>query len=155
MKSILVIVALFAGSAAGSTSVIPDSELSLGGVALGDTEAQVSAVLGQAPSQSGTGEGVALQYAGLTILVGWLEQQAPGKQRRVLQLTATEPNACTPSGICPGAKVSKAVATYGQPVRAKRESGNYLEYYSHQPSCWLQLGTSGDTVRSISAVCQP
>jgi len=155
MKSILVIVALFAGSAIGSTTAISDRELSLGGVSLGDTEEQVLAVLGRAPKRYDTGEGIALQYPGLTILMGWLEQQAPGKQRHVLQLTATGVNACTPSGICPGTLVSKAVATYGHPISAKREAGNFLEYYSNQSSCWLQLGTSGRTIRSISAVCQP
>jgi hypothetical protein len=155
MKSILAIVTLFAGLAAGSTSIIRDSELSLGGVALGDSEAQVLAMLGPAPRQSDTDEGVALEYADLTVLVGWLEQQAPGKQRRVLQLTATGPSACTPSGLCPGAPVSKVEATYGQPVQAKRESGSFLEYYSGESSCWLQVGASGETIRSISAVCQP
>ena len=155
MKSILAIVTLFAGSASGSASAISDSELSLGGVALGDSEAQVLAVLGPAPKQSDTGEGIALEYSDLTVLVGWLEQQAPDKQRRVLQLTATGSRACTPSGLCPGAPMSKAVATYGQPVQAKRESGSFLEYYSNQSSCWLQVGTSGETIRSISAVCQP
>lgn len=155
MKSILAFVALFAGSAIASTTAVSDRELSLGGVALGDTEAQVLAVLGQAPKRYDTGEGVDLQYSGLTVRVGWLEQQAPDKQRRVLQLNATGANACTPSGICPGALVSRAVTTYGQPIAAKRESGDFLEYYSNQSSCWLQLGTSGGTIRSISAVCQP
>jgi hypothetical protein len=155
MKSILAIITLFVGSAAGSASAVSDNELSLGGVALGDSEARVLVVLGQAPKQSDTGEGIALKYPGLTVLVGWLEQQTPDKQRHVLKLTATAPTACTPSGICPGVLVSKAVAAYGQPVQATRDSGSFLEYYSHQSSCWLQLGTSGDTVRSISAVCQP
>jgi len=155
MKSIVVIIVLFAGSAAGSASTIPNSELSLGGVALGDSETRVLAVLGQAARQSDTGEGITLEYAGLTVLVGWLEPSVPGKQRHVLQLNATGSNACTPSGVCPGMPVSKVVAAYGQPIKAARESGNFLEFYSDQSSCWLQVGTSEDTIRSINAVCQP
>ena len=155
MKSIVSIIILLSGSAAGSGASIPDGELSLGGVTLGDSESQVSALLGQPKKRSDTGEGIALEYPGLTVLVGWLEQAAPGKQRHVLQLNATGPTACTPSGVCPGAPVSKALATYGQPIKADRESGSFLEYYSNKSSCWLQLGTSAETIRSISAVCQP
>lgn len=155
MKSLFAIVVLSAGCAAGSASVISDSELSLGGVALGDSETRVLAVLGQAPMKSDTGEGIALEYPDLTVVVGWLEQQAPGKERHVRQLSGTGPNACTPSGVCPGVPVSRAVAAYGQPVRTQRDSGSFLEYYTHQSACWLQLGTSSNTVRSIGAVCQP
>ncbi|MGY1521238.1 hypothetical protein [Luteimonas sp. A482] len=154
MKSILASVLLLSSSVA-TTSTISDSELSLAGVALGDSEAQVLAMLGPAPKRSETGEGTVLEYGGLTVLVGWLEQQAPGEQRRVFQLKATAPNACTPAGLCPGTPAAKVVATYGQPVHAERESGSFLEYYSHQSSCWLQVDTSGEIIRSISAVCQP
>jgi hypothetical protein len=155
MKSILAVVTFLAASAAGSASTVSDSELSLGGVALGDSEAQVLALLGPAPKRSETGEGTALEYADLTVLVGWLGQQAPDEQRQVIQLTATGSTGCTPAGLCPGSPMSQAVATYGQPIQAKRESGSFLEYYSHQSPCWLQVGTSGETVDSISAVCQP
>ncbi|MFC0350483.1 hypothetical protein [Undibacterium danionis] len=113
------------------------------------------AVLGRAPSKADTGEGVALRYADITVQVGWLEKPASGKQRRVFQVTATGANICTPSGICPGTTVTKVMATYGQPVSSKRETGKYLEYYSHQSSCWLQLSISGGAVQTISAVCQP
>jgi len=115
MKSIIFAIALVTGSATGPGASISDGELSLGGVTLGDSESQVLATLGQPTEQSDTGEGIALEYPGLIVLVGWLEQVAPGKQRHVLQLNATGPNACTPSGVCPGAPVSKALATYGQP----------------------------------------
>ena len=155
MKSALIIFALFAGSMVGPASAISNAELSLGGVALGDSETRVSAVLGKAPRQTDTGEGIAHQYAGLTVLIGWVEHRALGKQRRVVQLTATGSNICTPSGICPGSLASKAIANYGKPFRAKRESGSVLEYYSGQSSCWLQLVTSGNTIHTISAVCQP
>src|SRR5690606_26664312 len=155
MKSIIFAIALVTGSATGPGASISDGEISLGGVTLGDSESQVLATLGQPTEQSDTGEGIALEYPGLIVLVGWLEQVAPGKQRHVLQLNATGPNACTPSGVCPGAPVSKALATYGQPIKAERSYGSFLEYYSNQSSCWLQLGTSGDTIHAINAVCQP
>jgi hypothetical protein len=143
------------GLACAADGAISDSELSLGGVALGETESNVLAMLGAPLEQSETGEGTALEYPGLTVFVGWLEQQAPGKERRVLQLSGTGSNACTPSGICPGMRVERVMAAYGQPVVAGRETGDFLEYYSHQSSCWLQVGTSEGSIRSVSAVCQP
>jgi len=154
MKSILASILLL-GSSGATTPTVSDSELSLAGVALGNSEEQVLAVLGPAPKRFETGEGTAFEYDGLTVYVGWLEQQDPGKQRRVFQLEATGPHACTPAGLCPGAPAAKVVATYGQPVQAERETGSFLEYYSNQSSCWLQVGTSGEFIRSISAVCQP
>lgn len=155
MKNIAFAIALVTGLAADPCGSISDSELSLGGVALGDAESQVLAALGQPTKQSDTGEGIALEYPGLTVLVGWLEQVDPGVERHVLQLNATGRSACTPSGVCPGAPVATAWATYGQPVEAERSYGSFLEYYSKQSSCWLQLGTSGDTIHAINAVCQP
>ncbi|MBN8769514.1 MAG: hypothetical protein J0I01_16780 [Stenotrophomonas nitritireducens] len=154
MKSVVIVAALLAGSASNGAA-ISDSELSLGGVALGDSESHVLAVLGQPSQQSDTGEGFAFEYPGLTVLIGWLEQAAPGKQRHVLQLNATAPNACTPSGVCPGDPMSKALTVYGQPIKAERDSGSFMEYYSNQSTCWLQLGISGHTVHAINAVCQP
>lgn len=153
MKSIILAVALLSGSV-GDVAVT-DGELSLGGVTLGDPESKVLAELGQPVRQSDTGESIEFEYPGLTVLIGWLEQAAPGKSRHVLQLNARGQDACTPAGICPGAPLSKALAVYGQPIRSERESGSFWEYYSSQSSCWLQLGVSGDTVGSISAVCQP
>ncbi|VXB72118.1 conserved hypothetical protein [Luteimonas sp. 9C] len=155
MKNIVLAVALVTGSATDPGTSISDSELSLGGVALGDSESQVVAALGRPIRQSDAGESIAFEYPGLTVLIGWLEQAAPDKSRHVLQLDATGQDACTPSGVCPGAPLSKALALYGQPIRSERESGSFWEYYSSQSSCWLQLGVSGDAVGSISAVCQP
>ena len=155
MKSILSFVILLSGLVAGSSTAITDSELSLGGIALGDSESQVSTLLGKPQKRSDTGEGIALEYPGLTVLIGWLEQATPGKQRHVIQLKATDSRACTPSGVCPGTSIAQALVTYGQPIKVDRESDSFLEYYSNQSSCWLQLGTSGETVRTISAMCQP
>ena len=155
MRCILAIALTLSMPAAAGTPTISDNELSLSGVALGDSESRVLSVLGQPQKRSETGEGTALEYPGITVLVGWLEQQAPNKQRRVFQLTGTASNACTPAGICPGMPVARAEAAYGKPIVARRETGTFMEFYSHQSSCWLQLGTLAGNIRSIGAVCQP
>ena len=156
MKPILglVVIAIAACSTIPGTS-IRDAELSLGGIALGETEQMIIARLGQPSQRLETGEGTEFQYPGLSILVGWPEQQAPGVPRRAFQITATGPSTCTPSGICPGMPFDRAVSRYGQPVITPRLAGSFMEYYSNQSSCWLQIAAPNGTIQSIAAVCQP
>ena len=153
--TLAIALALIAGSALAADPAIADAELSVGGVALGASESEVLSILGPAPKQTETGEGTALEYPDITVLIGWLEQKAAGKERRVIQLTGYGTSACTPAGVCPGVTVAQAVAAYGQPTVANRETGRFLEFYSDQSSCWLQLAASANIVRSVSAVCQP
>jgi hypothetical protein len=154
MKCAAMSIALCASSVASGTASVPETELSLGGVALGGSESHVHAVLGpRTPIREG--DGWELRYEGLKVTIGWPGQAAPDKERRVFSLEATGQTACTPAGVCPGAPVSVAEAAYGPPVEAVRETGTFLEYYGEGTSCWLQLGTSGDRIVSISAVCQP
>ena len=154
MKIAAMFIALCAGSVAGEPGTIPEAELSLGGVALGDSESHVAAVLGPTAPLD-TGEGWDLQYENLTVSIGWLEQAGPGKERHVLSLEATGPSACTPAGVCPGSPIAAAKTAYGPSLKAVRETGTFLEYYGKDTSCWLQLGTSGDQIVVIRAVCQP
>jgi len=152
----IAVAALFsAGPALTAGKAINDKELSLSGVALGDTEERVLSILGEPKERLETGEGTEFKYAGLNVSIGWLEQQALGKQRRVWALRGTGAAACTPAGICPGMALGRASATYGVPVVAKRDYGTFSEYYSSQSSCWLQLAVSGGVIRAIAAVCQP
>jgi hypothetical protein len=144
-----------AGPALSASGTINDNELSLSGVALGDSEEGVRSLLGEPKERFDTGEGTEFRYTGLTVSIGWLEQQAPGKQRRVWALRGTGPAACTPAGICPGMAFERARATYGVPVLARRDYGTFMEYYSSESSCWLQLDVSGGVIRAIGAVCQP
>ncbi len=156
MRHIAAIALLTAARVASAGDApISDAELSLSGVALGDTEQHVVSLLGSPSQKSETGEGTEFRYSDLEVLIGWLEQQAPGIERRAYKLTGTGPTACTPAGVCPGMPVERAVAAYGRPLVTEREAGSLLEYYSHQSTCWLQLATTDGTIRAISAVCQP
>lgn len=144
-----------AGPALSASGTINDNDMSLNGVALGDSEEGVLSVLGEPSERFETGEGTEFRYTGLTVSIGWLEQQAHGKQRRVWALRGTGAAACTPAGICPGMEFERASATYGVPVVAKRDYGTFMEYFSSESTCWLQLDVSGGVIRAISAVCQP
>lgn len=147
---------LVASSANAATpSSIQDNELALAGISLGATESSVTSSLGSPKNRIDTGEGTQLTYRGLSVMVGWLEQQDPGKERRVYELLSTSSQYCTPAGICPGTSFAKAKAKYGEPSVAKRESGTFMEYASSQSSCWLQFAVRKGIIKSVRAVCQP
>lgn len=97
MKRLIFSAALLAATCngvAGEFSLVGYDELAVGAVFLGDTDASVAAVLGLAERTTATGEGARVVYPGLSISLGWLEQQTPGKERRVFELVSTSPRWC-------------------------------------------------------------
>ena len=126
-----------------------DQELSLGGIAVDDTQASVLRKLGQPRRTTDTGDflNIRMDYPGLTV---WL-----GEGQRVGEVLSTSEQHCTPAGICPGTSFAKAKAKYGPPLVADREDGTYMEYPSSQSSCWLQIAVSKGIVKSVRAECQP
>ena len=144
------VVFLVTGTAlAAEPSLVADQELSLGGIALGDTQASVLGKLGQPRRTTDTGDflNIRMDYPGLTV---WL-----GEGHRVGEVLSTAKQHCTPAGICPGTPFAKAQAEYGSPLVADREDGTYMEYPSSQSSCWLQIAVSKGIVKSVRAECQP
>ena len=154
MRHILALaaIALPALSLAGT---LPRSELSVGGIASGTTEASVLKHLGPPVRRIDTGEEIELHYSGLSVTVGWPEQKAPGLQRRVLALYGTGRKACTPRGLCPGQPASTAARLYGRTEPVRRETGTYLEYQPSIAQCWLQVAVKGGVIHSVAVVCQP
>lgn len=141
---------LVIGAASAATpSLVSDKELSLGGVALGDTEAAVLRQLGQPRSTTETGDFLnnRMDYPGLTV---WL-----GEERRVGEILSTSKQHCTPAGVCPGATFVQAKAKYGSPLVANRADNTFMEYPSSQSACWLQIAVDNGTVQSVRAECQP
>ena len=134
-------------SHAKQASSITDSELSLGGIALGDTEQVVVAKLGKPTRTTDTGESIRLDYPGLTI---WL-----GEERRVSEVLSTSSVQCSPSRVCPGQAFAVAKSKFGLPQVADREDGRFMEYPSVQSSCWLQLAVIKGIIVSVRAECQP
>jgi len=152
MRQILctAVVFLVAGTAlAAEPSLVTDQELSLGGIAIDDTQASVLRKLGQPRRTTDTGDflNIRMDYPGLTV---WL-----GEGQRVGEVLSTSKQHCTPAGICPGTPFAKAKAEYGPPLVADREDGTYMEYPSSQSSCWLQIAVSKGIVKSVRAECQP
>lgn len=133
----------------GDTSQVEHRELSLGGVAIGDTEASVLRRLGQPMRRVETGDmlDMRLDYVGLTV---WL-----GEERSVGEILSVSGQHCTPSGICPGMSLAQMKKKYGQPLAAFREDGAFMEYPGSGASCWLQFTVDEGRIMSVRAECQP
>lgn len=144
------ITCLVVGAAsAAEPSLVEDRELSLGGVALGDTEAAVLRRLGQPHRITDTGDflNIRMDYPGMAV---WL-----GEGRRVGEVLSTSREHCTPAGVCPGMPVGQAKEKYGSPLVVDREDGTFMEYPGTESACWLQISVSKDIIRSVRAECQP
>ena len=135
-------------------SLVHDSELAIGGIGLGMPEATILKHLGSPLREINSSDGFQLEYKGLTALLGFVENAGRG-ERRVFEVFSTSKLYCTPSGICPGMPFSKAQAKYGAPLIASRANGRFMEYYSSESSCWLQISVRRNIIKSIRAVCQP
>lgn len=138
-----------------AASEIQSSELSLGGVAVGEAEASVIEQLGMPDERVETGEGTELRYPGLVVTVGWLEQAAPGIARRVSSLRASGHSVCSPAGLCPGMDVAHATKLYGPAEPVVRETRTFFEYQPVASHCWLQVAFQGGTITSLAVACQP
>ena len=154
MRRIFASAALAVATFASANS-LPLSELQIGGIAAGVSELSVIRQLGAPLQRLETGEGTEFHYSGLIVTVGWLEQRAPDRERRVTALLGNGPNACTPRGLCPGMPIEAANRLYGAPVVAQREAGRFLEYYPEKAGCWLQVADDAGTIRSIAVTCMP
>ncbi len=134
---------------AGETSLVEDRELSLSGIAIGDTEASVLRRLGQPVRRIDTDDilNVRLDYVGLTV---WL-----GEERSVGEVLSVSERHCTPSGVCPGMLLAEVKKKYGQPLAVFREDGAFIEYSSSRASCWLQFAAEEGRIASVRAECQP
>ncbi|WP_133502086.1 hypothetical protein [Cognatilysobacter terrigena] len=138
-----------------SAAELTESELSIGGIEIGATEASVRNLLGEPVGNRETDEGEELYYPGLVVTVGWLEQRGPKIPRRVSALLGTGYKACTPSGLCPGMSIADATRLYGASKPVERENGTFLEYQPAAAQCWLQVPAKADPIYKVAVVCQP
>ncbi|PZU98655.1 MAG: hypothetical protein DCF32_19390 [Leptolyngbya sp.] len=124
---------------------LPEQELRLGSLSLGDEGKTVIREFGQ-PSQVSSSFYSQLDYPGFTVLL---------EEGTVIGMTSTSDQYCTPSGVCPGMDFGQVRERYSVPVVSDREDGSFMEYYPADSSCWLKLAVDSELVESISVVCQP
>lgn len=142
---LLLLVPLLAFAGEGT---VAEKELSLGGVAIGDTAAQVAARLGEPKRKVPAQDFLDLHYEYAALRVSFNGGIVAG-------LHADMRGACTPKGLCPGDRLEKMRALYGEPIVSDRETGRYYEYSGGAAACWLQIRAKGKRVASIDVACQP
>lgn len=125
-----------------------DRELALGGVAVGDTAAQVTSRLGEPKRKVPAQDFLDLHYDYASLRVSFNGGIVAG-------LHADKRGACTPKGLCPGDRLDRMRALYGEPIVSDRETGRYFEYIGGDAACWLQIRARGKRVASIEVACQP
>ncbi len=128
--------------------MIPASDVSIAGVAIGDSPAQVRSKLGEPNTTEGIPDYLPLHYNYPNVRVSFDGDVVAG-------LFTRSASGCTPKGLCPGDSLDKMRRLYGEPLRTDRETGRFFEYYGVDLYCWLQIPDQGDKVLSIYVACQP
>jgi len=127
---------------------LPQDEMSISGIVIGDSPAQVRKKMGE-PLRESKGAGfLDLHYEYASVRVSFSEGVAVGLQSR-------NRRGCTPMRLCPGDGLKRMRVLYGSPIVADREIGRRYEYYVEGGDCWLQIGGNANEVESISVACQP
>jgi len=147
MKIPGILLFLFPMLAMAGEGLVSDKALALGGIAIGDTPAQVVARLGEPKRKVPAQDFLGLHYEYPGLRVSFNEGVVAG-------LHADKAGACTPQGLCPGDRLDRMRALYGAPIVADRETGRFHEYYGADAACWLQIPAKGKRVASITVACQ-
>lgn len=123
------------------------NELSLGGIALGDSESAVLAKMGQMrrsehPDNYLT---VRLEADGIVVLID--------PREGVGEIIGSHPRHCTPGGVCPGQAFSRVPASLGRPAITKQGDARYVAQYATQSDCWLELLVCSEVIEMVRLAC--
>lgn len=146
MKRIVVMCLMFAALGCATHTALPEEEIAIKGVAIGDNEGKVIRLLGQPRlRQEGSGSyDVYYEYDGMTVSF------AGGMAESIL---AIGKDACTPSGVCPGSPLSVLYDTYGVPDDESRKDDGKIIYRVRDSDCWMKFSVEVDRVRFIKIEC--
>lgn len=148
MKTWTVVLLLVPAWTFAAEGIVSDRELSLGGVAIGDTVATVVARLGEPGRKVPALDFIDLHYEYANLRVSFNGGIVAGLQ-------ADRRGTCTPAGLCPGDRLDRMRALYGEPIVSDRETGRSYEYVGGDAACWLQIRAKGKRVAWIEVACQP
>ncbi|WP_156087822.1 MULTISPECIES: hypothetical protein [unclassified Lysobacter] len=148
MKLLHILLLTIPSLAFAGEGVIPEREISLGGVAIGETPSAVASRLGQPMRKVEASDFLNLHYYYPHVTVSFSDGVVAG-------LFSDKPDGCTPKHLCPGDRLDKMRSLYGAPLAADRETGRFYEYYPPDATCWLQIPAKGEEVVSITVACQP
>lgn len=148
MKLLSILFLLLPPLAFAREGTVPEGEISLGGVAIGDSSSAVIARLGQPRRKVKAPDFLDLHYDYPNLRVSFSDGIVTG-------LYSDKPAGCTPMHLCPGDSLDRMRSLYGPPLVADRESGRFHEYHGAGTTCWLQIPATGKRVESVTVACQP
>ena len=136
------------GVSVGATQP-PDRRL-IGGIGVGDTPAQVRAVLGPPMRVEKTGDALDPYWHYKGLVVGfWAETH------RVERVETKDPVFCTTGGVCPGISAAAALKVLGQPLDGVMLSDGVHAYSTEEDTCELEVVIHLGRVKSLALSCQP
>ena len=147
MKTRLLVLLLVPSLAMAWEGAVPQSEMSLGGVAIGQSRDEVIAKLGKPTHREEAQDFLDLHYDYPHLRVSFNTDIVAGLESR-------DAKACTAKGLCPGDKLEKMRSMYGAPKLAGTDEQAYV-YYGPDGACWLEVPAKGRRVTKLSVVCMP
>ena len=148
MKLLGILLLTLPSLAVAGEGTVPEREIALGGVTIGESPGTVTSALGEPTRKIEASDFLDLHYYYPHVVVSFSDGVVAG-------LYSEKPNGCTPKHLCPGDSLDKMRSLYGSPLVANRETGRFYEYYPPDGTCWLQIPAKGKKVVSITVACQP
>jgi hypothetical protein len=148
LKSISLLLLLLSSTSLAHKGDIPASEVSIGGISVGQSPAAVMRKLGKPFRETTTSDYLDLHFKYRSVTVSFSEKVVAG-------LYSDQADGCTPKHLCPGNSLKKMRSLYGFPIEVDRETGHFYEYYGQDLYCWLQISAKGQRISSIAVACQP
>ena len=127
---------------------VPASEVSIGGIAVGESPTAVIRKLGKPTHTTEASDYLDLHFEYRNVTVSFSEKVVAG-------LYSDKADGCTPRHLCPGDSLKKMRSLYGSPIEADREAGHFYEYYGQDLYCWLKISAKRQKISSIAVACQP
>ena len=123
------------------------NELSLGGVAIGDSEAVAIASLGDVVRTEHPNDylTIELESDGLTVFLD--------PQEGVGEIFSERSKHCTSAGVCPGMPFGKVSAALGRPIITNQDSSRFVAHYATTTDCWIELLVNAGRVVSVRIAC--
>jgi hypothetical protein len=148
MRAIAFVLVLGAASCATrAPGLIPNNELSLAGVAVGDSEAVVLSKLDHPRRSEHPDDYLTVQLESSGLIVSLDPQDGVG------EIFSDHLGHCTPSGICVGTAFSEVEAMLGLPAALNRDQSRYTAQFASKNDCWLEVVVHIDFVESIRIAC--
>ena len=149
LTALMMIFAQLAPAYAGVSSVaFPEERLTLGGIAIGQSEASVTALLGNPKKRTEESDfflPITLSYPGLVVS---LDEQGVGG------VHSSSEKFCTLANVCPGMTYAQVTEAYGHADPYERD-GRVFRDYLWDDGCWLRISFQANVATTVETTCSP